>query len=45
VTRPNGQPRRMLDVERAAREFGFRAHTTLDEGLGRTIDWFRQQQG
>ena len=45
VTRPNGQPRRMLDVERASREFGFRALTTLDEGLGRTIDWFRQQNG
>jgi nucleoside-diphosphate-sugar epimerase len=33
----------MLDVERAAREFGFRAPTTLDQGLERTITWFLQQ--
>lgn len=43
TTKPNGQPRRMLDVQRAAREFGFRAPTNLDEGLGRTITWFQQQ--
>ena len=43
TTKPNGQPRRMLDVERAAREFGFRAQTSLEEGLDRTITWFRQQ--
>jgi GDP-L-fucose synthase len=42
-TKPDGQPRRMLDVERAAREFGFRAPTSLDEGLDRTITWFVQQ--
>jgi GDP-L-fucose synthase len=39
-TRPNGQPRRGLDVTRAAERFGFRAKTKLDEGLGKTIDWF-----
>lgn len=43
TTKPDGQPRRMLDVERAAREFGFRAPTSLDEGLDRTITWFVQQ--
>lgn len=37
---PNGQPRRMLDVTRAAHEFGFRAQTRLDEGLRKTIAWY-----
>jgi GDP-L-fucose synthase len=37
---PNGQPRRRLDVSRAEREFGFRATTSLDEGLRRTVDWY-----
>jgi GDP-L-fucose synthase len=38
---PNGQPRRRLDVSRAERLFGFVAHTTLREGLARTIEWYR----
>ena len=38
---PNGQPRRCLDVTRAAAEFGFRARTGFDEGLRRTIDYYR----
>ncbi len=37
---PNGQPRRSLDVSRAEREFAFKARTSFDEGLRRTIDWF-----
>jgi GDP-L-fucose synthase len=41
TARPNGQPRRCLDVTRAEREFGFRAHTKLVEGLRATIDWRR----
>lgn len=41
-TKPNGQPRRCLDVTRAEREFGFRARTGLDQGLCATIDWYRQ---
>lgn len=44
-SRPNGQPRRMLDVSRAQREFGFRALTTLEQGLDRTITWFLRQNG
>jgi GDP-L-fucose synthase len=40
ATRPNGQPRRCLDVSRAEREFGFRASTRLSEGLRWTIDWY-----
>jgi len=38
--KPNGQPRRLLDVTRAEREFGFRAATSLDAGLRETIDWY-----
>jgi GDP-L-fucose synthase len=38
---PNGQPRRRLDVSRAEQLFGFRAQTTLREGLARTIEWYR----
>jgi GDP-L-fucose synthase len=41
TTKPNGQPRRCLDVTRAEREFGFRASTTLDDGLKATIEWYR----
>src|ERR1035438_4736076 len=43
TARPNGQPRRCLDVTRAEREFGFRAHTKLDAGLRATIDWRRHE--
>jgi GDP-L-fucose synthase len=39
-TRPDGQPRRMLDVSRAKKEFGFKAKTNLEEGLKKTIEWF-----
>jgi GDP-L-fucose synthase len=44
-TKPNGQPRRCLDVSRAAREFGFRARTSLDAGLKQTVDWYMQNAG
>ena len=40
TSRPNGQPRRMLDVTRAAERFGFRAGTSMNEGLAKTIDWY-----
>ena len=40
TTKPNGQPRRCLDVSRAERQFGFRARTALSEGLGRTVAWY-----
>jgi len=40
TTKPNGQPRRLLDVSRAEREFGFRAGRSFQEGLRRTIDWY-----
>jgi GDP-L-fucose synthase len=41
--KPNGQPRRCLDVSRAEREFGFRAKVPFEEGLRRTIAWYRDQ--
>jgi GDP-L-fucose synthase len=41
ATRPNGQPRRMLDVSRAKERFGFVATTRFEEGLGETIRWWR----
>ena len=40
TSQPNGQPRRCLDVTRAEKEFGFRARTSLDNGLRLTIDWY-----
>lgn len=43
TTKPNGQPRRSLDVSRAEREFGFRARTPFEEGLRTTIEWYRAQ--
>ncbi len=44
TSKPNGQPRRGLDTSRAEKYFGFRAQTNFEEGLRRTIDWYRQQQ-
>ena len=41
TAKPNGQPRRRLDVSRAEELFGFRARTGLGEGLERTIAWYR----
>ena len=38
--KPDGQPRRLLDVTRAEKEFGFRAQTGFEEGLQKTIDWY-----
>jgi GDP-L-fucose synthase len=42
TSNPDGQPRRRLDVSRAKQLFGFEAQMTFDEGLKRTIDWFRK---
>lgn len=39
-SKPDGQPRRMLDTSRAEKEFGFRAKTGLEEGLRKTIEWY-----
>jgi GDP-L-fucose synthase len=40
ASKPDGQPRRCLDVARAERAFGFRARTTFMEGLERTVRWY-----
>lgn len=41
TSKPNGQPRRALNTDRAYERFGFRASTHFDEGLRRTIEWYR----
>ncbi|MCB2229036.1 MAG: hypothetical protein KQH53_20340, partial [Desulfarculaceae bacterium] len=40
-SKPDGQPRRRLDVERAKEEFGFTAQVGFEEGLKNTIEWYR----
>jgi GDP-L-fucose synthase len=42
-TKPDGQPRRMLDTSRALIEFGFRANTSFEEGLKKTVHWYREE--
>lgn len=44
TSKPNGQPRRGLDVSRAEREFGFKAQMSFEEGLRRTIEWYQANQ-
>ena len=45
TTKPNGQPRRSLDTSRAWEAFGFRARTPFQEGLERTVAWYRPLVG
>jgi len=40
TSKPNGQPRRSLDTTKAEKEFGFKAATSLDEGLKQTCEWY-----
>ena len=42
TNKPDGQPRRMLDVSKAKQEFGFKANTPLKEGLKKTIKWYSE---
>ncbi|MDM5215040.1 GDP-L-fucose synthase [Peribacillus sp. NJ4] len=42
-TKPDGQPRRRLDIQRAKESFGFEAKVSLEKGLKKTIDWFINQ--
>jgi GDP-L-fucose synthase len=44
TSKPNGQPRRKLDVSRAERAFGFRSATSFEEGLRRTVEWYLAHQ-
>ncbi|TLD42265.1 MAG: GDP-fucose synthetase [Candidatus Jettenia ecosi] len=45
TSKPDGQPRRKLDTSRAYEEFGFKAKIPLEEGLKRTITWYRENIG
>jgi GDP-L-fucose synthase len=44
ASKPNGQPRRALDVSRAENFFGFRAQTSFEDGLRHTIEWYQKFQ-
>ena len=43
-SQPNGQPRRQLSVERAKKLLGWESKTSFEEGLKKTIDWWRNNQ-
>ncbi len=44
TSKPNGQPRRVLDTTKAEEYFGFRAQTKFEDGLRQTIEWYRENQ-
>jgi GDP-L-fucose synthase len=44
TSKPDGQPRRCLETSRAERLFGFRADTGFEDGLRRTIEWYRAER-
>ncbi len=44
TSKPDGQPRRMLDTSKAEKEFGFKAKTGFEEGLRKTIEWYRDRE-
>lgn len=44
TSKPDGQPRRRLDVTKAKQEFGFEAKTSLREGLRKTIEWYIKER-
>jgi GDP-L-fucose synthase len=43
-SKPDGQPRRAVDATRARELFGFEARVSFEEGLQRTIEWYRQNR-
>ena len=45
TTKPNGQPRRRLSVERARSSFGFEARTSFETGLAKTVQWYLESRG
>jgi len=45
TSKPDGQPRRMLDTSRALAELGWKARTPFEEGLRETIEWFEANRG
>lgn len=44
TSKPDGQPRRMLDISKAEKEFGFRAQTSFKDGLKETIEWYKERK-
>ncbi len=44
TSKPDGQPRRCLDTSRAESEFGFKAKVGFEQGLRKTIQWYKQQR-
>jgi GDP-L-fucose synthase len=44
TSKPNGQPRRCLDTQRAEKYFGFKAQMDFEEGLRRTIEWYKENR-
>lgn len=44
TSKPNGQPRRVLDTQKAEDFFGFRAQTNFEDGLRQTIDWYKENR-
>jgi GDP-L-fucose synthase len=45
ASKPDGQPRRCLDTSRAKASLGWVSTTPLDEGLRRTVEWYRENRG
>jgi len=43
-SKPDGQPRRMLDTKIAEKEFGFKSTTNFEQGLKNTIDWYKENK-
>jgi GDP-L-fucose synthase len=43
-SKPDGQPRRMLDTSQALKEFGFEAKTKFEDGLRKTVEWYISTQ-
>ncbi len=44
ITKPDGQPRRKLDTEKAYKNFGFKSQTDFKEGLTKTVEWYYQNR-
>ena len=42
--KPDGQPRRKLNVSKAKKEFGFTSETSFEEGLKKTVEWYQAQK-
>ncbi|WP_242344779.1 GDP-L-fucose synthase family protein [Anaeromyxobacter terrae] len=45
TSKPDGQPRRMLDTSRAEREFGWKARIPFEDGLRETVEWYEKNRG